>query len=49
MKGAFAPDGYAYAWDDSEVSIRRAMQKIGMGSAQEEAAETVKEGWVKQI
>lgn len=28
VKGAFAPDGYAYAWDDSEVSIKRAMQKI---------------------
>ena len=28
VKGAFAPDGYAYAWDDSEVSIRRALQKI---------------------
>ena len=27
-KGAFAPDGYAYAWDDSEVSIKRAMRKI---------------------
>ena len=31
VKGAFAPDGYAYAWDDSEVSIRRTMQKIGEG------------------
>lgn len=28
VKGAFAPDGYAYVWDDDEVSIRRAMQKI---------------------
>lgn len=31
VKGAFAPDGHAYVWDDSEVSIRRAMQKIGHG------------------
>ena len=29
VKSAFAPDGYAYVWDDSEVSIRRALQKIG--------------------
>ncbi len=31
VKGAFAPDGHAYVWDDSEVSIRRGMQKIGHG------------------
>lgn len=29
-RGAFAPDGYAYAWDDSEVSMRQAMRKIGL-------------------
>lgn len=27
-KRAFAPDGYAYAWDDKEVSIRNAIRKI---------------------
>lgn len=28
VKGAFAPDGYAYAWEDSEVSMRNAIAKI---------------------
>lgn len=27
-KSAFAPDGYAYAWEDSEVSVRQAVRKI---------------------
>lgn len=27
-KSAFAPDGYAYAWEDKEVSIRKAIRKI---------------------
>lgn len=27
-KGAFAPDGYAYAWEDSEVSMKHAIKKI---------------------
>lgn len=27
-KSAFAPDGYAYAWDNSEVSMRNAIAKI---------------------
>ena len=27
-KSAFAPDGYAYAWEDSEVSMRNAIRKI---------------------
>lgn len=27
-KSAFAPDGYAYAWEDSAVSIRNAIRKI---------------------
>lgn len=27
-KSAFAPDGYAYAWDDKEVSMRNALRKI---------------------
>ena len=28
MKSAFAPDGYAYAWEDSTKSIKQALQKI---------------------
>lgn len=28
VKSAFAPDGYAYAWDDSEVSMKHAIRKI---------------------
>ena len=27
-KSAFAPDGYAYAWEDKEVSMRKAVRKI---------------------
>ena len=27
-KSAFAPDGFAYAWEDKEVSIKNAMKKI---------------------
>ena len=27
-KSAFAPDGFAYAWDDSEVSMKHAIRKI---------------------
>lgn len=27
-KSAFAPDGYAYAWEDKEASIRKAIRKI---------------------
>ena len=27
-KSAFAPDGYAYAWDDETVSMRHAIEKI---------------------
>lgn len=27
-KSAFAPDGYAYAWEDKEVSMRHAIRKI---------------------
>ncbi len=27
-KSAFAPDGYAYAWEDSKASMRQAMNKV---------------------
>lgn len=29
-KSAFAPDGYAYAWEDKEKSVRQAIRKIEM-------------------
>lgn len=28
VKSPFAPDGYAYAWEDSEISIKHAIEKI---------------------
>lgn len=28
VKSPFAPDGYAYAWEDSEISMGHAMEKI---------------------
>lgn len=28
VKSAFAPDGYAYAWEDSEVSMRNTLRKL---------------------
>lgn len=31
-KSAFAPDGYAYAWDDKEVSMRKALRKIELAN-----------------
>lgn len=31
-KSPFAPDGYAYAWDDSEVSMRHAIRKIELAA-----------------
>lgn len=27
-KSAFAPDGYAYAWEDSEISMKQAISKV---------------------
>ncbi len=39
VKGAFAPDGYAYAWDDSGASMRRVVKKIRrVNGEQREAA-----------
>lgn len=35
VKGAFAPDGHAYAWDDSRTSMRRAVEKIRRGDGQQ--------------
>ena len=31
-KSAFAPDGYAYAWEDKEVSMRNAIRKIELAN-----------------
>ena len=31
-KSAFAPDGYAYAWEDSEASMSKAIRKIELSS-----------------
>lgn len=31
-KGAFAPDGFAYAWDDSAVSMKHAIRKIELSN-----------------
>ena len=41
-KGAFAPDGYAYAWDDNEVSMKQAIEKIN-----KETGSKVKAGYAK--
>lgn len=31
-KKAFAPDGYEYAWEDSEVSVRKAIRRIELAN-----------------
>lgn len=31
-KSAFAPDGYAYAWEDKEISMRNAVRKIELAN-----------------
>lgn len=31
VKSALAPDGFAYAWEDCEVSIKNAMKKLEIG------------------
>lgn len=31
-KSAFAPDGYAYAWEDSEVSMKNTIRKIELAN-----------------
>lgn len=32
VKNIFAPDGYAYAWEDKEVSMRNAIRKIELSN-----------------
>ena len=48
-KGAFAPDGYAYAWDDSEVSIRRAMRKIEQKKEGQRSGKDDGKGCIRQV
>lgn len=36
-KSAFAPDGYAYAWEDSEVSMKHAIRKIELHNGRRRA------------
>lgn len=48
VKGAFAPDGYAYAWDDSEASIRRAVRKIEQKKEQRNGKDDGK-GCIRQV
>ncbi len=38
-KSAFAPDGYAYAWDDSEKSVEKAIRKIELSKGYLKKAE----------
>ena len=33
VKGPFAPDGYAYAWEDCKVSMKNAIKKIQGGNS----------------
>lgn len=44
-KSAFAPDGYAYAWEDKEVSMRRAIRKIEQVSGYMPKAREVEFEW----
>ena len=44
-KSAFAPDGYAYAWEDKEVSMRNAIRKIEQTNGYMPKARTVEFEW----
>ena len=44
-KSAFAPDGYAYAWEDKEVSMRKAIRKIELESGRITSAPQVEFEW----
>ena len=39
VKKAFAPDGYEYAWEDKEVSVRKAIRRIELSRSKEDAVE----------
>lgn len=44
-KSTFAPDGHAYAWEDKEVSMRRAIRKIEQHNGYMPKAKDVKFDW----
>ncbi|MFR5969593.1 MAG: hypothetical protein ACLUGF_00520 [Clostridium sp.] len=44
-KSAFAPDGYAYAWDDKESSMRYALRKIEIEDGYMPKAPDVESEW----
>ena len=45
VKSAFAPDGYAYAWEDSEVSMRKAIRKIELQNGYMQKAPDINFEW----
>ena len=45
VKSAFAPDGYAYAWEDSEVSMKHAIRKIELSNGYMPKAPNVEFEW----
>lgn len=44
-KSAFTPDGYAYAWEDKEVSMRNTIRKIEQSNGYMPKARTVEFEW----
>lgn len=44
-RSAFAPDGYAYAWEDKEVSMRNAVRKIEQENGYMPKAQTEQFEW----
>lgn len=44
-KSAFAPDGYAYAWENKESSVRKAMRKIELENGYMPKANNVEFEW----
>jgi hypothetical protein len=44
-KTAFAPDGYAYAWEDKEVSMRNTLSKIEKSNGYMPKAERIEFEW----
>lgn len=45
VKSAFAPDGFAYAWEDSEVSMKKAIRKIESENGYMKKAKQIEEMW----
>lgn len=45
VKSAFAPDGFAYAWDDNEVSMRNALRKIELANGYMPKAPDIEFEW----